>query len=28
MTMLIFERSYNDFMIFSYDTFMITNFQS
>jgi len=25
MTMLIFKRSYDDFMIFIYDKFMITN---
>jgi len=28
MTMLIFERSYDNFMILSYDKVMITNFQS
>jgi len=28
MTMLIFERSYDKLMIYSWDKFMVTNFQS
>jgi len=28
MTMLIFERSYDDFMILSYNKVVIANFQS
>jgi len=28
VNVLIFERSYDDFMILSYDKVMITNFQS